>query len=69
METVDYPEKRAVVESFYAGELGVHELRARRIRWVIYGPYEHSSLSAGVELPGFEQAYQNEVVTIYRVKP
>lgn len=69
METVDYPEKRAVVESFYTGELGLHELRARGIRWVIYGPYEHSSLSAGVELPGFEQAYQNEVVTIYRVKP
>lgn len=68
METLQFEDKILQMEAFYKGTSSKDWLAQTQIRWVIYGPYEQkisSSFAAGSEL---EMIYENDTVTLYKVK-
>ena len=69
METLHYEDKLDLVTAFYQGHAPPGWLQQTPIHWVIYGPTERVSAPAFQAPAGLEPVYQNETVTIYRLKP
>jgi hypothetical protein len=67
METLHYDEKSQAVERFYRGEQPDGWLEAQGITWVIFGPHETEWRQTPLGAAGLEIAYQNNLVTIYRI--
>jgi hypothetical protein len=67
VETLHFDEKSQEVERFYRGEQAPVWLQAKGITWVILGPHETEWRGIPLEPAGVEIAYQNSLVTIYRI--
>ncbi len=67
METLYYAEKAQAVENFYRGKQPAGWLKTQGIDWVIFGPHEKLWGQHAPDSPNLQIAFQNELVTIYRV--
>jgi hypothetical protein len=67
METLHYDDKEREVENFYRGLQPESWLENLPVTWVMFGPHEREWSSSPPDSPRLKLAYQNDLVTIYRV--
>ena len=65
IETLDYTNKKDLVQSLFAGEIDLDQLPACGCDWMIVGPYEHS-LSDDI-VSSYDLVYQNQSEKIYHI--
>ena len=67
IETLYYDDKAREVGNFYRGLQPESWLESLPVTWVVFGPYEREWSSSPPRSPRLKLAYQNDLVTIYRV--
>ena len=67
METLYYLDKQREVKNFFRGLQPPGWLEKLPVTWVICGPYERAGEGLVFSSPRLKLAYQNSLVTIYKV--
>ena len=67
METLRYDEKMVQVENFFRGRQPETWLQSASVNWVVLGPHERQWAAGWLPNTHLEIAFENKLVTIYRV--